>query len=61
MTIIDHKMINMSIPISEKISFTEKQGQYLAFIKMYIKLNKIPLAHTDFQFFFTLPRQPLIK
>ncbi|MCL1078665.1 MarR family transcriptional regulator [Parashewanella spongiae] len=42
----------MSIPASEKVPFTEKQGQYLAFIKMYIKVNKIPPAHTDFQEYF---------
>ncbi|MBE8167363.1 MAG: MarR family transcriptional regulator [Shewanella sp.] len=42
----------MSIPASKKVPFTEKQGQYLAFIKMYIKLNRIPPAHTDFQDYF---------
>ncbi len=47
-------MRNMSIPASEKMSFIKKQGQYLAFIKMYIKLNKIPPAHTDSQDFFSV-------
>ncbi|WP_239480305.1 hypothetical protein [Parashewanella hymeniacidonis] len=45
-------MRNKSIPVSEKMPFTKKQGQYLAFIKMYMKLNKIPPAHTDFQDYF---------
>ncbi|RJY05848.1 MarR family transcriptional regulator [Parashewanella spongiae] len=45
-------MRNMSIPEPEKAPFTEKQGQYLAFIKMYTKVNKVPPAHTDFQKYF---------
>ena len=29
--------------------FTEKQGQYLAFIHMYTKLNRRPPAEADMQ------------
>ena len=36
----------------QKIKFTQKQGQYLAFIHYYIKMNGIPPAHTDFQKYF---------
>jgi len=33
-------------------SFTEKQGQYLAFIHTYALLNRQPPAEVDFQRFF---------
>lgn len=33
-------------------TFTDKQGQYLAFISMYTLLNRRPPAETDFQRFF---------
>jgi hypothetical protein len=41
-------------PMSSKSSppFTEKQGQYLAFIHTYTLLNKQPPAEADFQKFF---------
>lgn len=32
--------------------FTEKQGQYLAFIHTYILLNRVPPSEADFQRFF---------
>ena len=32
--------------------FTEKQGQYLAFIQTYVLLNRQPPAEADFQRFF---------
>jgi Mn-dependent DtxR family transcriptional regulator len=32
--------------------FTEKQGQYLAFIHTYVLLNRQPPAEADFQHFF---------
>jgi Mn-dependent DtxR family transcriptional regulator len=32
--------------------FTEKQGQYLAFIHTYVLLHRQPPAETDFQRFF---------
>jgi DNA-binding MarR family transcriptional regulator len=41
-------------PMSSKSQppFTEKQGQYLAFIHAYILLNRQPPAEADFQRFF---------
>ena len=42
----------MSIPKQLYFSFTDKQGQYLAYIYHYTKLNAIPPAHTDFQKYF---------
>jgi DNA-binding MarR family transcriptional regulator len=41
-------------PMSSKstLPFTEKQGQYLAFIHTYILLNRQPPAEADFQRFF---------
>ena len=51
-TIIDHKELKMSIPKQHFFSFTDKQGQYLAYIYHYIKLNAVPPAHTDFQKYF---------
>jgi Mn-dependent DtxR family transcriptional regulator len=37
----------------EKMSlYTEKEGQYLAFIFYYTKINGIPPAQTDFQRYF---------
>jgi hypothetical protein len=32
--------------------FTDTQGQYLAFIHAYVKLNRRPPAETDFQLYF---------
>jgi len=40
----------MSTP--PKPEFTEKQGQYLAFIYLYTKLNKQPPAHADIKRYF---------
>lgn len=51
-TIIDHKELQMSIPKQQYFSFTDKQGQYLAYIYHYTKLNAILPAHTDFQKYF---------
>ena len=42
----------MSIREPQNISFTDKQGQYLAYIYHYTKVNKYPPAHTDFQKYF---------
>lgn len=39
---------------SQKELYTEKQGQYLAFIFYYTKLNGIPPAQTDFQRYFSV-------
>lgn len=40
----------MSIPSKPK--FTDKQGQYLAFIHLYTKLNRRPPAQADIQRYF---------
>lgn len=37
-------------PINKK--YTEKQGQYLAFIYHYTKINGVPPAHADIQNYF---------
>lgn len=37
---------------TETKRFTEKQGQYLAFIHTYVLLNRQPPAESDFQRFF---------
>lgn len=42
----------MSIDNKEKTLWTETQGQYLAFIFYYTKINRIPPAQRDFQNFF---------
>ena len=42
----------MSIPEQKNFSFTKKQGQYLAYIYYYTKLNGFPPAHTDLQAYF---------
>jgi DNA-binding MarR family transcriptional regulator len=41
-------------PVSRNSSprFTEKQGQYLAFIHTYVLLNRQPPAEADFQRYF---------
>lgn len=44
----------MSIPEQQKFTFTDKQGQYLAFIYHYTKVNKTPPAHTDMQNYFSV-------
>ena len=38
--------------VTETKRFTEKQGQYLAFIHTYVLLNRQPPAEADFQRFF---------
>lgn len=42
----------MSIDATSAPRFTEKQGQYLAFISMYTLLNRRPPAEADMQQFF---------
>ena len=41
----------MSIPPTSH-AFTDKQGQYLAFIHLYTKLNRCPPAEADIQRYF---------
>jgi SOS-response transcriptional repressor LexA len=45
----DHVRAGKSIP---SIAFTEKQGQYLAFIHAYTKLHRRPPAEADMQAYF---------
>lgn len=47
----DHKSGENSIPISTP-RYTSKQGQYLAFIYYYTKVNGTPPAEADMQRFF---------
>ena len=42
----------MSIPEQQILLFTKKQGQYLAYIYSYTKLNGVAPAHTDMQHYF---------
>lgn len=42
----------MSIENTAQVAFTKKQGQYLAFIFYYTKINGIPPAQADFQKYF---------
>jgi DNA-binding MarR family transcriptional regulator len=39
---------------SQNELYTEKQGQYLAFLFYYTKLNGIPPAQADFQRYFSV-------
>ena len=51
---MDHKIHTMSIPDAKKTApaFTYKQGQYLAFIHYYTKVNGIAPAQADLQRYF---------
>lgn len=42
----------MSIPEAKRPTFTELQGQYLAFIYAYSKIHRRPPAEADMQRFF---------
>ena len=44
---------DLSIHINKKM-YTEKQGQYLAFIFYYTKINGVPPAQADLQRFFSV-------
>ena len=43
-----------------QIKYTEKQGQYLAFIYHYTKLNRVPPDHADIQDYFKVT-PPTVK
>ncbi len=49
----DHESSGKSIPNSGSL-YTEKQGQYLAFIYYYTKINGHPPAEGDMQRFFSV-------
>lgn len=55
--ISDHKNSGVSIQKEEQIrekNYTEKQGQYLAFIYYYTKINGHPPAENDMQRYFNV-------
>ena len=54
METVDHGWRAVSIPASPAVRFTERQGQYLAFIHAYTKVNGRPPAQTDMQRFFAV-------
>jgi DNA-binding MarR family transcriptional regulator len=49
----DHESAVASIP-NTSLPYTEKQGQYLAFIYYYSKINRNPPAEADMQKFFSV-------
>ena len=54
METVDHGWRAMSIPARPAVQFTERQGQYLAFIHAYSKVNGRPPAQLDIQRFFAV-------
>ena len=54
METVDHGTLSVSIPASSPVSFTQQQGQYLAFIYAYTKVNGRPPAQADMQRFFAV-------
>ena len=50
--IVDHGAPSMSIPGSDTELFTQRQGQYLAFIYAYTKVNSRAPAEADIQRYF---------
>jgi repressor LexA len=47
----DHSSLTKSIPNTNAL-YTEKQGQYLAYIYYYTKINGRPPAERDMEYFF---------
>jgi len=47
----DHESGAKSIPGNRSL-YTDKQGQYLAFIYYYTKINRVPPAESDIQAYF---------
>ncbi|MDE0459226.1 MAG: hypothetical protein OXI15_18165 [Chromatiales bacterium] len=54
METVDHGTLSVSIPASSPTPYTERQGQYLAFIHAYTKVNGRPPAQADMQRFFAV-------
>ena len=54
METVDHGTLTVSIPASSSAPYTERQGQYLAFIHAYTKVNGRPPAQADMQRFFAV-------
>ena len=51
---VDQEPRAVSIPPDPTARFTERQGQYLAFIHAYTKVNGRPPAQADLQRFFAV-------
>ena len=51
---VDQEPCAVSIPLDPTARFTERQGQYLAFIHAYTKVNARPPAQADLQRFFAV-------
>jgi DNA-binding MarR family transcriptional regulator len=49
---VDHTPQTMSIPSTTSGAFTALQGQYLAFVHAYTKINRRPPAQADLQRYF---------
>ena len=54
METIDHGTLSVSTPVKPPAPYTERQGQYLAFIHAYTKVNGRPPAQADIQRFFAV-------
>ena len=54
METVDHGTLTMSLPVSSPAPYTERQGQYLAFIHAYTKVNGRAPAQADMQRFFAV-------
>jgi len=54
METFDHGTLSVSIPASPPPPYTERQGQYLAFIHAYTKVSGHPPAQADMQRFFAV-------
>ena len=54
METVDHGALTVSTPAPSPRPYTERQGQYLAFIHAYTKVNGRPPAQVDMQRFFAV-------
>ena len=54
METVDHGTFTVSIPANSPAPYAEQQGQYLAFIHAYTKVNGRPPAQADMQRFFAV-------
>jgi Mn-dependent DtxR family transcriptional regulator len=50
--VVDHISHPFATPLRPPPRFTERQGQYLAFVQAYLVLNRRAPAEADFQAFF---------
>ena len=54
METVDHGTLIVPIPTTPTAPYTERQGQYLAFIHAYTKVNGRPPSQADMQRFFAV-------